>query len=61
MQDKRTHNINGAVDKPRPIMLTYLPIMLLSSAQKLSIMLNIMPITTANMPQFLNIFNNFSN
>ena len=34
MQDKRTHNINNAVDKPRPIMLNYLPIMLLSSAQK---------------------------
>ena len=35
MQDKRTHNIYGAVDKPQPIMLNYLPIMLnLSSAQK---------------------------
>ena len=40
----------------------FLPIMLLSAAQKLPIMLNIMPITTAIMPQFIYnfiIFNNY--
>jgi len=43
-------NLVGCVSRPRPIMLKFLPIMLLSSAQKKSpIMLNIMPII---MPQF---------
>ena len=42
--------------KPWPIMLKILLIMLLSSAQKMPIMLNIMPITTAIMPQFLHNF-----
>ena len=37
---------------PRPIMLKFLPIMFLTNAQKLLIMLNIMPITTVIMPQF---------
>ena len=40
-------------DKPRPIMLKISPIMLLSSAQNVPIMLNIMPISTAIMPQFI--------
>ena len=40
------------VIKSWPIPLKFLPIMLLSSAQKLPIMLNIMPLTTAIMPQF---------
>ena len=61
MQDKRTHNINGAVDKLRPIMLNYLPIMLLSSAQKVVYYAQYYAITTANMPQFLNIFIIFNN
>ena len=60
MQDKRTHNINGTVDKPRPIMLNYLPIMLLSSAQKVVYYAQYY-VTTASMPQFLNIFIVFNN
>ena len=43
-----------SVTKPRPIMLNFLPIMLLSNAQKyLPIMLNIMLMTTEIMPQFV--------
>ena len=47
--------------KFRPIMLQFLPIMLLSSAQNLPIMLNIMPMTTATMPQSIYNFIIFNN
>ena len=42
--------------KPQPIMLKYLPIMLLSNAQKI----NIMPMTTTIIPPFVHDLNNFN-
>ena len=46
--------------KPRPIMLNFLPIMLLSNAQKFACYAqyyDIMPMTTAIMPQVINFIN----
>ena len=45
---------DSPVSRPQPIMLKILPIMLLSGAQKiLPFMLNVMPMTTAIIPQFI--------
>ena len=48
------HCSKYATDKPWPIMLNFLSIMLLSNVQKFAYyMLNIMPMITAIMPQFV--------
>ena len=54
---KSPHSSSGPSGKPQPIMLNFLPIMLLSNDQKIAYMLNIIPMTTAIMPQLVFIFN----
>ena len=44
------------INEPRPIMLNFLPIMLLSNAQKFAYHVHIMPMITAIMPQFVHDF-----
>ena len=50
---KSPHAGSGPSGKPRPVMLNFLPIMLLSNDQKIAYMLNIIPMITAIMPQLV--------